>query len=251
MASSPRMTNATGTSWAFYRVALLVTGETEELHLPALFRNFAATGRCAFTVIRRVPQLNPLTSVRREKVRLRSGKTLTSRDEELGLAVRRALNTGFDLVLVVDDLERRHLEPAYTRYRSALDTMLCTEEQRSRVSVHFLVNMLEAYYFADTSAVNRALGTQLEDHPDDVETIPHPKNELKKLHPAFREKEHGGAILSMLNVQHVLSHPSKCLGLRTLFAWLVRAMRLDVGSALCLTEGALSPTTRAQIDALR
>ncbi len=43
--------------------------------------------------------------------------------------------------------------------------------------------MIEAYYFADSHAINRALvlGTPLQDHSGDVEKIPHPKNELNKI----------------------------------------------------------------------
>jgi hypothetical protein len=48
---------------------------------------------------------------------------------------------------------------------------------------YFLVNMLEAYYFAHSKAVNMAAGRIVlaNDHEGDVETIPHPKNELKAL----------------------------------------------------------------------
>jgi hypothetical protein len=39
----------------------------------------------------------------------------------------------------------------------------------------------------------------------DVETIRHPKNELKKLYPGFDEVKNGGCILDCLNVEHFLS----------------------------------------------
>ena len=65
------------------------------------------------------------------------------------------------------------------------------EESVGKVAVHFLVNMLEAYYFADSKAVNGVLGTDLEDFEGDVETIRHPKNDLKRRHAPFDEKEHG------------------------------------------------------------
>ena len=37
------------------------------------------------------------------------------------------------------------------------------ERMSARAAVHFPVNMLEAYYFADAKAVNQALNTDLED----------------------------------------------------------------------------------------
>ncbi len=82
-------------------------------------------------------------------------------------------------VILVDDLEHARREQAqqiFDRYRLALDTML-KDAQQSRVAVHFLVNMLKAYYFADAKAVNAVLDldSPLEDHPGDVEMIRHPK----------------------------------------------------------------------------
>ena len=48
------------------------------------------------------------------------------------------------------------------RYRRVLDTILSSSQSR-RASVHFLVNMLEAYFFAHSDAVNSVLGTNLDD----------------------------------------------------------------------------------------
>ena len=53
-------------------------------------------------------------------------------------------------LILVDDLEAGRSDSAqeiFDRYRLALDTIL-TERKSRRASVHFLVNMLEAYYFA-------------------------------------------------------------------------------------------------------
>ena len=47
----------------------------------------------------------------------------------------------------------------FDRYRSALDVVLDT--LKDRASVHFLVYMLEAYYFADIQAINDCLGNSL------------------------------------------------------------------------------------------
>ncbi len=79
--------------------------------------------------------------------------------------------------------------------------------------------MLEAYYFADVKAVNAALGLDppLEDFTGDVETIRHPKNELKRLYPAFDEIDDGGKILDRLDVEYILSRPATCAWLRGCF----------------------------------
>ena len=96
-------------------------------------------------------------------------------------------------------------------------------------------------------AVNEVLGTDLEDFDGDVETIGHPKNELKSLHPPFDEKEHGRLIVSALDVPHVLSHEERCASLRTMFAW----GSVAVGVTGWLPKGRLHDTTKGQIDALR
>ena len=43
--------------YAFFRFGLIVTGETEEQHLPKLFKSLMETRICNFRVIRRVGQL--------------------------------------------------------------------------------------------------------------------------------------------------------------------------------------------------
>ena len=45
-------------------------------------------------------------------------------------------------------------------------------ESQELAGWRFLANMLEAYYFADTRAVNKVAGTNLSDFAGDVETIP-------------------------------------------------------------------------------
>ena len=119
-----------------------------------------------------------------------------------------------------------------------------------RASVHFLVNMLEAYYFADAAAINAVLGTEMADFEGDVETIRHPKNELKRLHPGFDEIEHGGAIIESLDVPHVLSNPETCRSLRTLFGWCSRAIGREFTDVYQLANGSYFEVTRPQIDAL-
>ena len=179
-----------------------------------------------------------------------TGKRIPDRDaEQIGIPARRFLSSTGDFVLLVDDLEANRsgeVDAVFDRYRMALDTML-REDMSAKAAVHFLVNMLEAYYFADAKAVNKVLGTDLEDFDGDVETIGHPKNELRSLHARFDEKEHGRLIVSALDVPHVLSHEERCASLRTMFAW----GSVAVGVTGWLPKGRLHDTTKGQIDALR
>jgi hypothetical protein len=81
---------------------------------------------------------------------------------------------------------------------------------RARAAVHFLKNMLEAYYFADAAAISSVLGLSLVDHDGDVEQIGHPKNRLKQLFPNFDEVEHGHRIVDALDLEKVLCNPETC-----------------------------------------
>src|SRR5690348_13546939 len=168
-------------TWTFSRIALLVTGKGEETFLPRLFRSLEAEGHCLFRVSRRVPQLRPMTSERKKQKVVGSGKQIPTRDQDIGLFARACLTESYDYVILIDDLEhdfRDQVEAVFRRYRVALDTILGPASLSARASVHFLVNMLEAYYFAHADALNDVLDTALVDFEGDVETIRHPKNEL-------------------------------------------------------------------------
>lgn len=180
-----------------------------------------------------------------------TGKVIPDIDaEQIGLPARRYLaESDANYVLLVDDLEadrRANIQAVFDRYRLALDTML-SPDLAPRAAVHFLVNMLEAYYFADAAAVNGVLGTELDDFEGDVETIPHPKNRLTALHPGFDEKEHGAQIVAQLDVVHVLSRPDSCASFRTMFAWASEA----IGDRSWLPDGRLLTVTERQAEALR
>ena len=243
-----------GRAWRFFRFGLIVTGEGEEEFLPKLFRSLTATGRCSFRVIRRIGQRSPIRSPRRRLRMMGSGKQIPDKDaEEIGLSTRRFLSSADQYVLLIDDLEAKRsgdIQQIYDRYRRAFDTML-TADQAHRASVHFLVNMLEAYYFADTQAVNAVLETDLDDFEGDVETIRNPKGELKSLCPGFDEREHGRLIVEQLNVLHVLSRADACCSLRTIFAWIHTAIEEPDSEIRSLLDGCHNETTRGQIDALR
>ena len=241
---------ADAAEWRFFRFGLIVTGETEEQCLPDLLRVLEARGNCAFRVVRRVGQRSPIRSATRKQRMVGTGKTIPDRDaEEIGFPARKFLSSVGDFVLLVDDLEAgrsEQVDAVFGRYRMALDAIL-GEELSARAAVHFLVNMLEAYYFADANAVNKVLGTELEDFEGDVETIGRPKNELKRIHPGFDEKAHGPSIVRALDVPHILAQKDRCASLRTMFAW----AGVTVGAPDWLTEGRLHDTTKGQIAAVR
>ena len=138
------------------RFGLIVTGKAEEEFLPRFFRSISASGRCSFTVIRRIDQRSPITSKKRLLRMIGSGKRIPDRDAtDIGLPARGFLSSEDSFVVLVDDLEARRsgdIRQVFDRYRLALDEML-RPNQIGRASVHFLVNMLEAYYFGLVSRI--------------------------------------------------------------------------------------------------
>ncbi len=238
--------------WKLVRFGLLVTGRGEERFLPKLFRPLAATRHCTFEVIGRVPQLSPVQSaVRRRRIDL---KGIPTKDEEIGLAARRFLQRSDDhFVILIDDLEGDracHIDAIFRRYRTAIDTLLSPLGLAPRASVHFFVNMLEAYYFADTSATNAVLGTQLLDYPGDVETIRHPKNLLKSEYHDFHEVNDGERIVSRLDLRRILSRQDTCASLRSLIGWCMRAIGEPNADEYCLSNGVYLPLTQPQTETL-
>ncbi len=185
---------------------------------------------------------------------LGSAKEIPDRDaSEIGLPARGFLSSRDRYVLLIDDLEPDRagaIQEVFGRYRAALDAVL-NEEQARRAAVHFFVNMLEAYYFADTRAVNEVLGTELADFAGDVESIRHPKNELKNLSHGFHERDHGRLIVRRLDVPHILSREDACASLRTMFAWIYNAIGEPEGDDVPLLEGRYSEVTKSQIVSLR
>ena len=240
----------------YFHFGLIITGETEQQHLPKLFKSLMETGICTFEVIRRVGQLGAITSAKRLKA-LRNGKDIPDKDAKIGLEARKYLIThACHFVLLIDDLEydrRGQAQQIFDRYRLALDLIL--NDLKHRVSVHFLVNMLEAYYFANVRAIKTVLGNSLADHEGDVETIRHPKNDLKGRYSGFREIDDGGEILDQIDIEHILSRPDACASLRTLFAWCVKVLETysdydctDFYDKYKLRDGKLSEITGTQLD---
>jgi hypothetical protein len=185
---------------------------------------------CNFRVLRKTGQRPPISEVKRLKMVGRGQTILPKDEEEIGLEARRFLrHQPCHFVILIDDVEyarRPVLEQVFHRYRAVLDTMLLPEE-KLRAAVHFFANMLEAYYFADSQAVNQSLGVIIlaADASGDVEEIRHPKGELKRLHPGFDEKADGAKIVSALDLDRVLDTAETCAFLRSLFGWCVRQLK--------------------------
>lgn len=249
----------------FFRFGLIVTGDTENDHLPKLFSLLIHTGICHFEVIRQIGQRSPITADKRKAKMVGQGQAILTKDEEeIGIPARRYLDDDpCRFVLLIDDLEhqrRNEAQQVFDRYRLALDTIL-NPEQQTRASVHFLVNMLEAYYFADAKAVNLALDLDppLTDHSDDVESIRHPKGMLQDLYPRFHERDDGGRILDNIRSHHILSRPDTCAWLRTLFAWCVKVLQrypaydslgTHFHNSYRFADGIFSEVTKGQIEIL-
>lgn len=244
---------AGGQDWQFLHFGLIVTGRAEEDFLPVLFRSISASGRCSFEVIGRIGQRSPVKSKRRKLRMVGSGQIIPDRDAtDIGLPARSFLSSQSSFVVLVDDLEARKpadVQQVFDRYRLALDSVL-RPNQVGRASVHFLANMLEAYYFADAQALNQVLGTRIADYEGDVETIRNPKSELRKLYQGFHEIRHGRLVAERLRAHHVLSRKETCAFLRTMFAWICSAIGVPDSETYRLSDGHYSGVTQGQISGL-
>ncbi len=240
----------------FVHFGLIVTGKGERDNLPGQFRALMATGLCTFKVVRRIGQRSPITSEKRKIEMVGRGNEIPPADtEEIGLPARTFLDADpCHMLILIDDLEyeRRPIkQEVFDRYRQALDQLL-NDEERSRASVHFLVNMLEAYFLADTRAMNSVLGLAEADYAGDVEEIRNPKGKIKKRYPSFKEVADGGPILDQIEVAHVLANPETCASLRALFAWCVRVLEKysryeALPDTYHLVDGCIDDITGAQL----
>lgn len=239
-------------SLRFFKIGLIVTGKGERSFMPTFLSALTHSGRCTFKVLSKIVQLSPVTSQKRKLNMVGTGKKIPDKDAaKIGIEARIWLNeSDNNLVLLIDDMEydrRKSKQAVYDRYRYALDTMLLSQNHRDRASVHFLVNMLEAYYFADTSAVNAVLGTSLSDCEGDVEDIRHPKNDLKDLCHGFDEVKHGESIVKKLDLEHVLDNPKTCGSLRVLITWCQKSMGIEPDSRFRLDNGVHADVTSVQL----
>ena len=213
-----------------FKFILFVTGRGEEKHLPKIFNALSESGICTFVVKEFIEQRAPITSQKRLAEMVRTGQKIPNKDfVEIGVPARRYISTDCcNYVILVDDLEDSSKDEAtekFQRYRDALDSAL--NSQKGRASVHFLVNMLEAYFFTHPDALSTALELDppVELSNDDVESIRNPKRELKKIFPNYNEIHHAGLILEQLDLDIVLSNPAYCSSLRTCVKWIVDQLK--------------------------
>jgi Domain of unknown function (DUF4276) len=236
--------------WSYGKFGLWVTGKAEEKFMPSFLRALTSDHGCGFRVVRRIPQRSPRTSKKRRLSVVGTDKKIPTLDvEEIGLPVRNFLRDNPNsFAILVDDLEhgRRDLQQEiYERYRAAVDSVI-PKHLRGRVSVHFLVYMLEAYYLAHAEAVNKALGSDLKDHSGDVEEIRNPKGQLKAIKPDFDEVADGKRIVALLDLDHVLKDPNTCASLRTLVKWCILARQVPLTDRFQALTGACSAVTGGQ-----
>lgn len=240
-------------TWRYVYIGLIVTGRGEEAFVVDFLRQLLETGHCHIEVLRFVGQRNPQGEKKRQKA-LAAGTIIPDSDEKIGLEIRRWLSrSDLHYAIWIDDLEsamRSFATQKFERLRTAGDTMLTpVPECKDRYGVHFFVNMLEAYYFADIDAVNSALNLALQPHAGDCENIRHPKNELKRLVSprAFDEIKDGVRIVSLLDLDKVLDNPVHCRALRTLIAWCWEAKGLERGDRFRLADGQYWDVTVGQL----
>jgi len=192
----------------------------------------------------------------------RTGKRIPNIDfEQISAPARRYLHDNkCSRIILIDDLEwSDQWEPGqiFERYRAALDAGL-PDALRYRASVHFLVRMLEAYFFAHPDALNNALDLTppIMQYDGDVEAIRNPKSELRQLFPDYNERHHAGLILDRLDLDIVLSNPEYCSSLRTCVKWIVDQLKaypdqeifdaFNFDERFHLQEGRLYPVTANQ-----
>lgn len=238
---------------AFVKFHLLVTGKGERDFIGRLLGAVIEGHTATFTRPEFIGQWTPGQQSRKElKVTGTLKHIPTEFERKVTLQTAQWLRKDPDcFVLLIDDLEHSRAPVApevFAYYRSALDKALGVDDGlKRRTSVHFLVNMLEAYYFAHPEAVNQVLGTSLTEPADDVEKIRHPKNDLKNLRVGFDEREHGAQIVGLLDLDKVLANPATCRSLRTLVAWCVDRLGGEFSTRWRLSDGEFHPLTCGQI----
>lgn len=207
------------------RIGLIVTGKGEASFLHDLFnREMMPRAYCLFEVVRYFPQLRPTNAQLKKQTITGTNQPAPTRDQELGLAAFGYLRSNErSFIMVVDDLEGDPPVPVFERYRKALDSVIQKPGLDKRAAVYFLANMIEAYYFAHSAAVNVVAGRDIldADHPTDVETINHPKRRLRGIWNEFHEIRHGKKIIAQLDLQRVLQRPTECCWIRALLTWCV------------------------------
>lgn len=227
------MSNA---GWRHFKIRLFVTGQSEFAVLPRMLSELTLSGRCSITPEIAFKQLGVST----KRLVNRSGKAVAGKAEQIGLKIRGWIQASTEnLAIIVDDLEHERRGEAaslFKRYNDAVLPFLNVDPSFvRRFSVHFLVNMLEAYYFRQVAVINEVCGTTMPSHEGNVENLRHPKNRIddaiRQVNPRqrFREIDDGREIAKKLSLTTILDDPKSCRALRTLVAWIVE--RIGDGSA--------------------
>ncbi|MGK7872386.1 MAG: DUF4276 family protein [Xenococcaceae cyanobacterium] len=213
-----------------FKFILFVTGKGEKQRLSKMFDSLSSSKICTFAVKEFFGQRRPITSQKRLARMAGKGQQIPNRDfEQIGAPARRYIeHDKCNRVILIDDLEKISKDEAietFHRYRTAFDKAL--KSKKGRASVHFLVNMLEAYFFAHPDALNIALALKppVEPHDGDVEAIQNPKSQIKKIFPGYSETKHPELILDLIDLDIVLANPKYCSSLRTCVKWIVNQLK--------------------------
>ncbi|ODA33683.1 DUF4276 family protein [Planctopirus hydrillae] len=246
--------------WRQIHLKLFVTGEGEETFLATFFRQLRhfESGEVIITADYAFPQITVSTNAK--KLAKHGKEVLEKIDKATVKKIRPWLltSTGHYAVLVDDlETERRFLaESQFNFYQEQIHRILDAQpEIKNRFSVHFFVNMIEAYYFKHPEVVNQVCKTLLGEYPGDVENIRHPKQEIDKairsIDPKekFREIKHGASIAKKLDLRKVLENPQHCRALRTLVAWIWEAMGRKRSQEYQLEQGLYWDVTVTQLAA--
>ncbi|MBA4030118.1 MAG: hypothetical protein C0478_04380 [Planctomyces sp.] len=244
--------------WRQVHLRLFVTGQGEETFLASFFRQLRhfESGEVIITAEYAFPQITVPTNA---KKLAKNGREVLEKIDKATIKKIRPwlLISTQHYAVLVDDLEtgrRTVAETQFNFYREQIHRILDTKpEIKNRFSVHFFVNMVEAYYFNHPEVVNDVCGTSLTAQPGDVENIRHPKGRLKELVSQlergrkFDEMVDGTAIAKKLDLQKVLDNSEHCRALRTLVAWIWEAMGRKRGEEYQLQKGHYWEVTASQL----
>lgn len=230
--------------------------------------------KCASSVIGKIfgtfHAIKPLEPIRadqrpRQTIRTTSGRSSGQFDKDVPtkrhLEVIRELGKRLAdpavICILIDDLEggERTVAVAHFEYYRRMLNDIPAVNVTARSSAHFLVNMLEAYFFHDVEATNRVIeGLELGRHDGDVEDISHPKDALKNeikqrigQNRGYRETEDAVKIVRHLNLETVLADPDQCRSLRTLVAWCWEQIGQERTDRFQLKDGAYWEVTASQL----
>lgn len=247
--------------WQPVRIQLVVTGRGEAKCAANL------VGKVIHAAGRAIHPLEAVAADQRPRKQIRNISKLlpaqagrqvpTKRHLEVIRELGKRLADPAVICILIDDLEKGERQAAaahFEYYRRMLDD-IPAKNAAARSSVHFLVNMLEAYFFHDVEATNQVIeGLELGRHDGDVEDISHPKNALENeikqrigRDRGYRETDDAVKIVRHLNLETVLADPDQCRSLRTLVAWCWEQIGQERTDQFQLKGGAYWDVTASQL----